>query len=295
MNNGLANRIKELRKLKGYTQKELASLLGIGQTTVANYEQGTRVPDAEKLNKIADLFEVTLDYLLGRSEKISPSNKEVKSKVIDLESADKAYLDFLLKGDSKEARRFILSLHEEGITIEYIYFNILDKVLKEVGVLWEKGIIDIWKEHFISEVTIDVMREIKFRENKRNPKSTSIIALNSGSELHNIGLRMISDILELEGWHVIYLGANVPVQSLIKAIEIEKPKLIAISVTLDYHIDSAIYMIAAIKNHFAKNSPRIIIGGSAFINYDKVCERTGADYYCIGIDDIRDVMEKNKS
>jgi MerR family transcriptional regulator, light-induced transcriptional regulator len=295
MNHGLANRIKELRKNKGYTQKRLASLLGIGQTTVANYEQGTRIPDTEKLNRLADLFEVTLDYLLGRTEKILPSNKEVKGKVIDLTSADKIYLDYLLEGDSKEARNLILSLHEEGITIEYIYFNILDKVLKEVGALWEKGIIDVWKEHFISEVTIDVMREIKFREEKRNHITTSIIALNSGPELHNIGLRMISDILEFEGWQVIYLGSNVPVQSLIKAIEIEKPGFIAISVTLEYHIDSAINMIAAVKNYFGKNSPGIIIGGSAFINYAKVCERTGADYYGMGVDDIRDVMEKNKS
>jgi methanogenic corrinoid protein MtbC1 len=139
------------------------------------------------------------------------------------------------------------------------------------------------------------MREIKFREKKGKHKSTRIIALNSGPELHNIGLRMISDILELEGWHVIYLGSNVPVQSLIKAIEIEKPKFIAISVTLEYHIDSAIYTIAAIKSYFGKNSPEIIIGGSAFINYDKVCERTGADYYCISVNDIKDVIKKIES
>lgn len=244
---------------------------------------------------MADLFQITLDYLLGRTEKISPLNKGVKSRVIDLESANKAYLEYLLKGDSKKAREFILGLHKEGIKIEYIYFDILDKVLKEVGVLWEKGIIDVWKEHFISEVTIDVMREIKFREKNRSDKSTSIIALNAGPELHNIGLRMISDILELEGFKVIYLGSNLPIQSLIKAIDIEKPRFIAISVTLEYHIDSAIYMIAAIKDYFGKNSPEIIIGGSAFINYDKVCERTGADYYGMGVDDIRAVMKKNKS
>lgn len=293
MSNELANRIKELRKNKGYTQKELASLLGIGQTTIANYEQGTRVPDTEKLNKMADLFEITLDYLLGRSEEISASNKEFKSRDIDIKSAGKDYLDFLLKGENTKARKLILDLQEEGINIEYIYFNILAKVLKEVGVLWEKGIIDVWKEHFISETTINIMREIKFREKKRNNKSSKIIALNSGAELHNIGLRMISDILELEGFHVIYLGSNIPMQSLINAIQIEKPKFIAISVTLEYHIDSAIYTIAAIKNYFGKNSPRIIIGGSAFVNFDKVCERTGADYYSIGIDDIKDVMEKS--
>lgn len=294
MNNEFANRIKELRKNKGYTQKELARLLNIGQTTVANYEQGTRVPDMEKLNNIADLFEVTLDYLLGRSEEMAHFKKTTKSNSIDLKIADKVYLDYLLQGDSENARRFIINLHEDGVNIEYIFFDILDRVLKEVGVLWDKGEVDVWKEHFISEVTIDVMREIKFREKRKSIKSKSMISLNAGAELHNIGLRMISDILDIEGWNVIYLGCNVPVQSVVKAINIEKPKFIAISITLEYHIDSAIYMISAIKNHFGKNSPIIILGGSAFSNYAKVCEKTGADYYARDIDDIRDILKKNK-
>ncbi|KLE14786.1 cobalamin-dependent protein [Clostridium sp. C8] len=294
MNNGFANRMKELRKNKGYTQKKLASLLNIGQTTVANYEQGTRVPDMEKLNKMADLFEVTLDYLLGRSEEIARSTKDAKSKGIDLKTADKVYLNYLLQGDSENARKLIVGFHEDGVNIEYIFFDILDKVLKEVGVLWEKGTVDVWKEHFISEVTIDVMREIKFREKRKSIKSKSMISLNAGAELHNIGLRMISDILEVEGWNVIYLGCNVPVQSVVKAIDIEKPKFIAISITLEYHIDSAIYMISAIKKYFGKNSPIIILGGSAFSNYEKVCEKTGADYYARDIDDIRDILKKNK-
>jgi methanogenic corrinoid protein MtbC1 len=305
MNNELANRIKELRKKSGYTQKELANLLGIGQTTVANYEQGTRIPDTEKLNKIADLFNITLDYLLGRTEKIShpyieDKNKDIKNKDIknnkkDIISDYKIYMKYLLEGDSIKARDYILNLYEEGIKIDYIYFNVLEKVLKEVGILWEKGMIDVWKEHFISEVTIDVMKEIKFKEKKRNHILSTILALNPGAEIHNIGLRMISDLLEIEGYHVIYLGSNVPIQSLFKAIEVEKPAFITISVTLEYHIDSASYMISAIKDYFGDKAPKVIIGGSAFVNVHNVCERTGADYYCINFDDIWNVMNNNRS
>lgn len=79
------------------------------------------------------------------------------------------------------------------------FINVLVKVLKEIGLLWEKGSIDVWKEHFISEVTIDLMRELKSREKKRKGKDVSIIALNSGAEFHNIGLKMVSDVLELDG------------------------------------------------------------------------------------------------
>ena len=73
-------RMKELRKKFGLTQKAAATVLGIGQTTIANYENGTRVPDLSKISDIADLYEVSVDYLLGRSEimvnKLAPISDE---------------------------------------------------------------------------------------------------------------------------------------------------------------------------------------------------------------------------
>jgi transcriptional regulator with XRE-family HTH domain len=53
MSKELSSRIKELRKAKGYTQKDFANLIGVRQTTVANYESGIRIPDTDKLDKIA--------------------------------------------------------------------------------------------------------------------------------------------------------------------------------------------------------------------------------------------------
>ena len=63
-----ASRLRELRKERGYRQADLATELGVAQTTVANYEQHTRFPDETMLLKIANLFGVSLDYLLGRTD-----------------------------------------------------------------------------------------------------------------------------------------------------------------------------------------------------------------------------------
>lgn len=58
-------RLKECRKEKGLTQKELAALLEISSTCYAGYEQGYREPDLKTLKKISLYFEVSTDYLLG--------------------------------------------------------------------------------------------------------------------------------------------------------------------------------------------------------------------------------------
>lgn len=60
--------IKKLREEKQMTQQEFSKLLGVSPSTVGMYEQGRRAPDKEILLKIAKIFNVTTDYLLGNSE-----------------------------------------------------------------------------------------------------------------------------------------------------------------------------------------------------------------------------------
>ena len=69
---GFKDRIVYLRDGKDLKQKELAEILGISRSTLASYEQGRREPDFDTLQKIADYFNVSTDYLLGRTEIIYP-------------------------------------------------------------------------------------------------------------------------------------------------------------------------------------------------------------------------------
>lgn len=62
------NKIVSLRKEKGMTQAELAKYMGISQSTLSYWERGDYEPDFSQLIKLADFFDVTIDYLLSRSE-----------------------------------------------------------------------------------------------------------------------------------------------------------------------------------------------------------------------------------
>lgn len=63
------NIFKRLRSSSGLTQAEMAEKLGISRSTIGMYETGAREPDFETLEKIADFFNVDIDYLLGRTDK----------------------------------------------------------------------------------------------------------------------------------------------------------------------------------------------------------------------------------
>lgn len=70
MKSVFAKRLKDLRESSGMSQSELALALHIDRTTVAGYEICRRFPDAETMCAIADLFDVSVDYLLGRDRDI---------------------------------------------------------------------------------------------------------------------------------------------------------------------------------------------------------------------------------
>ena len=61
-------RLAEQRKLNNMTQRQMAELLGIAQPSYIRYENGSAEPSLDALAKLADLFDVSVDYLLGRKE-----------------------------------------------------------------------------------------------------------------------------------------------------------------------------------------------------------------------------------
>lgn len=68
----LSNRLAMLRKVKDIPQKELAASLRLSVSTVSNYENGVHQPDLDTLCRLADFYEVSTDYLLGRTSHPAP-------------------------------------------------------------------------------------------------------------------------------------------------------------------------------------------------------------------------------
>lgn len=74
---GFPERLKELRLKKGLTQKEVAEQFGIKQPNYQQWESGKRKPSSETLQKFADFFGVSMDYLAGKEEEDELANVEL--------------------------------------------------------------------------------------------------------------------------------------------------------------------------------------------------------------------------
>ena len=89
-----AMRLKKLREQKRLNQTELANLLKVSNGSISKWERGDRQPDYETLENIADTFNVTIDYLLGRSD----SKQEFNESQMNFSTPQEA-ISFILKQD----------------------------------------------------------------------------------------------------------------------------------------------------------------------------------------------------
>ena len=87
----LGERIKQLRKENGMTQVDMAQKLGVTKGTVSTWETNSRVPSFETLNQMCDMFQRSLDYLMGRSDDATPpilSDEEQTELALNQVAAD---------------------------------------------------------------------------------------------------------------------------------------------------------------------------------------------------------------
>lgn len=84
----LGKRLGKLRDEKGLSQGELAKRLGIARTTYSGYENNAREPDQKTLDKLATFFDVSVDYLLGRTDSKRKDPADQLIEYLDLELTD---------------------------------------------------------------------------------------------------------------------------------------------------------------------------------------------------------------
>jgi methanogenic corrinoid protein MtbC1 len=201
------------------------------------------------------------------------------------------YIKHLLAGNTRGALRIIEDAAKSGIRLEDIYIEILQKVMHEVGDLWHRQIITIDKEHYCTSTTQMALAQFYSTIFSKPRKGLKIITCSVGSELHEMGIRMVSDLFEYNGWDSIYLGAGVPKEALLHAIEEHKPNMIGLSVTMPQHLPLCLEYVIAIREKF--KNVKIAVGGRAFETTDRLWEKWDIDVYKENAELLIDWANKN--
>jgi methanogenic corrinoid protein MtbC1 len=195
------------------------------------------------------------------------------------------YLEFLLNADRSSAWHLIEKLVKAGVTIKDIYLHIFQPAMYEVGKLWQIGQITPAVEHYCTAATQLFMSQLYpfiFSGPKTGKK---FMAACVSGELHELGIRLTADLLEMEGWNTQYFGANTPSISLVDAIIKTRPELVGISCTIPLNVGKVKEIIQLVRNERVVANTKIIVGGNTFKMAPDLYQKIGADYMAQSAED----------
>ena len=187
------------------------------------------------------------------------------------------YLSALLRAERHLASSLILAAADAGTPIRDLYLQVFQPSQHEVGRLWQMNQISVAQEHYCTAATQLIMSQLYPYIFSGERRSRTLVAACVAGDLHEIGARMVSDLLEMEGWDTIYLGANVPSSSIIQLMREREVNVLALSATMTLHVPAVERLIADIRDSQGVCSAKIMVGGYPFNIAPELWRRIGAD------------------
>jgi methanogenic corrinoid protein MtbC1 len=173
------------------------------------------------------------------------------------------YLSQLLAGNRIECRSIVNELLAANIDIRDLYLHLFQQSLYRVGELWESDRISVATEHVATAITESLLNML-YPELFAGERVGNRAIISCGvNEFHQVGGKIVADILELNGWDSFFLGANTPAQDLIRYIDERQPDLLGMSLSIYFNMPALVETIAEVQKSF----PRLdmIVGGQAFL------------------------------
>lgn len=151
--------------------------------------------------------------------------------------------------------------------------------------LWERNEVTVADEHLATAI-IGRISSYLYSRFVGTPQTKGMAIVSAvPNEYHEVGARMVADILEIDGWDVTYLGANIPLEELVTILKKKQPFMLALSVATAFNLEKARLVIKTVKSHRDLSAIRILVGGLAFRSAPRLWREFGADGYAANLAD----------
>ncbi len=196
-----------------------------------------------------------------------------------------SFLDSLLRGERHVASRMVLDAVESGVSVKDVYLQVFQRSQHEVGRLWQMNRLSVAQEHYCTAATQLIMSQLYPRIFNNRKNGRVLVATCVSGDMHEIGVRMVSDFFEIEGWDTFYLGASTPAASVVQTLRDRRADVLAVSATMSFHLRAVTDLIAAVRASDVGERVKILVGGYPFNLVPNLWQIVGADAGALDAED----------
>jgi methanogenic corrinoid protein MtbC1 len=195
-----------------------------------------------------------------------------------LTSYFRSYLDAILEPNTQKAVEVSQAYIKTVWDIPEWWEHIITPALYEVGRLWAEGEITVGQEHVATSITQRVI-SLHYPKILEIPRQHGTIVVSSSpNEFHEIGARILADMLEIHGWDVYFTGANTPVDGILELLREHHAQFLCISTTMVSHLEDVAAMVREVRS-MPDFSVHVIVGGQAYVGDPTSWKAVGADRF----------------
>ena len=209
----------------------------------------------------------------------SPARPAEFEQPLPTDGLAKRYLDHLLLCERQAALDLVQEAIRSGIGLREIWLRVFQDSQYEVGRLWQSNRISIAQEHYCTAATQAIMSRLYHQVFSAPRRGRTLVTACAPGEIHELGMRMLADVFEMEGWDSYHLGANMPATALADFVAQRRPNLVGLSATMTFHLEGAATIINALRENEKTRDVRIMVGGRAFNRKPGLWRQIGANAY----------------
>lgn len=182
-----------------------------------------------------------------------------------------------LAGNSRETQRFVAEQVKTREALAPFYLGMVQPTMYRVGTLWEEGAVSVSQEHAATAIMARAMAFAYQRFDLSGDAKGKALLACACNEHHELGGRIVADLLEMDGWDVSFLGANVPKADFLDMAQSLTPDMIGLSATMPYNLLEAREMVGMIRSEPSLKDAPVLLGGMVLRLVPDAYKAIGAD------------------
>ena len=187
----------------------------------------------------------------------------------------------LLDGNQRNAVSIMDDCLDRGCSLVDFELHVIQPSLYRIGEKWQDNRVTIAQEHMATAMVHSVMTVGLHRSRTPVPRNKRVLLACVEGNHHAVGLRMVADAFQLDGYDVQYLGSNVTTRALVQHALDWKPDLIGLSVSFPQQLRMARLVIETLADHLGDARPAVLVGGLAINRFSQLSGVVGADATCV--------------
>lgn len=288
---------------QSFSTKELAEMWDVSESTVKRWADagalrcrktvgGHRkfeMDDIVEFQSRCGLAKSQTQAVNGRSD--SPCEFKHLLETADYPALAERFRQAALAGQFNFVSRLFDKLQEHGLSLATISEEIIRPAMREVGELWRTGKICVVDEHLAMVATMEALAALHATVEKKIATERLAMVGCAEGELHQLAAILVRDLLESEGWKVIYFSSPTPLFSFAEAVDRFKPQLVCISITMADNIERARRDYEDLRRAAERQHTKVVLGGAALIDA-AVRARFPESHYAGSLHDLLDLIKK---